>query len=212
MAIPNPLYLFRMTHVQNVPHALEHGLWTAASPNANPGYIPIGDSEIIHARKAMPIHVPSGGTLSDYIPFYFGARSPMLYIIKKGFHFVKKIPQSEIVYLVVPFENVKNSGVEWCFTDGNARDYSSRHFSEETQLEELDWEVINSQDWKNREDDMDRKRRKQAEFLVKEHVPAACISHIIVYDENTAKFVQGHVDNLRMTIRVGVSPNNKHYY
>lgn len=210
MPIPNPLFLFRLTHVNNVPYTLKNGIWTASSPNADPQFVPIGDKSIITSRTVMPVKVAPGGNLEDYIPFYFGARSPMLYVIMHGHNGVTKRHQSEIVYLVVPFSRIKDCGAKWIFTDGNARDFASQHYNQENDFQHLDWEVIGSQDWQNRDSDFDRKRRKQAEFLVLDHVPATCISHIIVYDENTANFVRGHVGQSGLNIIVQAS--KKHYY
>lgn len=210
MSIRLPNFIFRMTHLSNVSHALQNGLWTKGAPNANTNYESIGDSSIISSRTAMPVNVPPGGTMADYIPFYFGARSPMLYVIKNGYNFVKKTRQSEIVYLVVPYSKVLEHGLKWFFTDGNARDYSSQHFSSESDFGKLDWDTIMSQDWANSEDDRDRKRRKQAEFLIYQHVPASCFSHIIAYDSKTANIVASLVKQLGLNVTVKASP--KHYY
>ncbi len=47
-----------------------------------------------------------GGRFSDYIAFYFGARSPMLYNIYHGFNDVPKRPQEEIIYIIATFEKI----------------------------------------------------------------------------------------------------------
>ena len=44
-------YAFRLVHIDNIPHILEHGIVRADSPNANPNYIPIGDQLVIEKRK-----------------------------------------------------------------------------------------------------------------------------------------------------------------
>lgn len=66
--------------------------------------------------------------------------------------------------------------------------------------------------WNNNEEDYDRMRRKQAEFLVKEHVPVKCIGCIIVLNEEKRIFVQNLVDTLLPKIPVRVNPDNKYYY
>jgi hypothetical protein len=35
-------YLFRMTHIENIPHILRHGITHFSSHNANPDFVPIG--------------------------------------------------------------------------------------------------------------------------------------------------------------------------
>lgn len=70
--------------------------------------------------------------------------------------------------------------------------------------------MIQSQDWANRDNDIDKKRRKQAEFLVKGYVPASCLTHIIVYDAKSLSFVQELVEQHGLAIKVAKS--TKHYY
>jgi hypothetical protein len=45
-------------------------------------------------------------------------------------------------------------------------------------LNELDWKVIESWSWHDTISDNDRRRRKQAEFLVKQHCPWQLIQEI----------------------------------
>ena len=71
--------IFRMTHIANMLHILEHGITHSSSPHANPDYRPIGDGSLIGSRAAFP--VTGNKTLGDYIPFYFWGRMPMLYVI-----------------------------------------------------------------------------------------------------------------------------------
>jgi hypothetical protein len=84
MADLNKIYLFRMTHVENIPHILQHGITHVDSVNQNQQYAPIGDSGLINTRHRFVL--PNGNKLGDYIPFYFGYRMPMLYVIQKGFN------------------------------------------------------------------------------------------------------------------------------
>ena len=58
-----------------------------------------------------------------------------------------------------------------CFTDGHAAEICSAFYNKVDHLIQIDWHMIDSWSWCNKEDDNDRKRRKQAEFLVKEHCP-----------------------------------------
>ena len=83
MADLNKTYLFRMTHIQNIPHILQYGITHLTSPNANVNYVPIGDGSLINTRSSFILN--NGKQLGDYIPFYFGVLTPMLYVIQKGF-------------------------------------------------------------------------------------------------------------------------------
>jgi hypothetical protein len=76
---------------------------------------------------------------------------------------------------------------EWCFTDGHAKNHLTKFFNNLDKLDDLDWEMIRSQYWHNTEEDYDRIRRKQAEFLVKSHVPATCICGLIVLSKSSKR-------------------------
>lgn len=82
-------FLFRMTHIENIPHILQHGIVRLSSATADPGFVPIGDSRVIDVRKKVLLK--NGQTLGEYIPFYFGPRMPMLYVIQNGFNSVPKL-------------------------------------------------------------------------------------------------------------------------
>ena len=62
------------------------------------------------------------------------------------------------------------------------------------------------------DEDYDRMRRKQAEFLVKDLLPVQCINCIIVFNEEKRIYIQELVDTLKLNIRVLVNPNGNFYY
>jgi hypothetical protein len=70
----NKIYLFRMIHIENISHILQHGITHFASINANSKFVPIGDSSIIETRNNFLLN--NGRRLGDYIPFYLGKSPP----------------------------------------------------------------------------------------------------------------------------------------
>jgi hypothetical protein len=186
MADLSKIYLYRMTHIANVPHILLHGITHRTSANANPDFSPIGDPSLISTRDGFLLD--NGRTLGEYIPFYFGARMPMLYVIHHGLNGVKKLPSSEIVYCVTSVSSVIKTGLEFVFTNGHAVDKFSSQYSKEdlNNIENiLDMNAIKAKYWKV-DDDLDLKRRKEAEFLIAADLPIDAVLGFIVYDE-TAK-------------------------
>lgn len=73
-------YAFRILHIDNMPHVMKYGLVHNDSPFARDSFVPIGDMFVMDARSTKQL--PDGSFLSEYIPFYFGLRSPMLYNIQ----------------------------------------------------------------------------------------------------------------------------------
>ncbi len=57
-------------------------------------------------------------------------------------------------------------------------------------LERIDWPLMGAKYWNDTQDDGDRKRRRQAEFLVHRQMPWALISGIGVMDEVTRAAVE----------------------
>jgi len=172
-----------MTHIENIPHILQYGITHVDSQNANKAYLPIGDSSLISRRNDFT--VPNGKTLGEYIPFYFGVRMPMLYVIQKGFNGVTATPTEEIVYCITSVQQTINHQLDFVFTDGHAVDSFSSFYSlaDINSIDQyIDQNAINRMYWKD-ENDLDLKRRKEAEFLIGNDIPNIVILGFAVYNE-----------------------------
>jgi hypothetical protein len=208
MSIPSPIYLYRIIHISNLEYILSHNLLT--SPNheaADPNYEGIGDNSLIEYRNAARIPIAPGGTFRDYVSFYFGKRSPMLYNISHGFNEVRKRNQENIIYLVTTFENIVETGLRYVYFDGHGYHRLSQLFNSEHGLINIDWKTINADRWNDTEDDPDRKRRKQAEFLVYQAVPLGIINFLVTFNDNAKNMVIELLINFDHTIQVAVRPN-----
>ncbi len=176
----NKIRLFRMTHIDNIQHIIENGITHYLSANRNYDYMNIGDSSLINRR--VEIILEDDTKLSDYIPFYFSYRTPMLYVIWKGFNNVKNIKQEDIVYIVSSVQKMTDLGVNYKFTDGHAVAGLSNFYTKESinEIETLlDWEAIKATDWKS---EPDLKRKKEAEFLVLGDITYDAVLGYIVYN------------------------------
>ncbi|MFP4026006.1 MAG: DUF4433 domain-containing protein [Thiohalospira sp.] len=167
-------------------------------------YQGIGNESLIGSRKIRAIQIEPFGTFNDYVSFYFGSRSPMLYSIKNGYNGVTKRSQAEIIYLIVTFESVKNMGLKYVFFDGHGYHNFSRVYNTETGLGQIDWNAVNTKQWSDTEDDPDKKRRKQAEFLIHNEVPVEVIASIGVYNEEVKKLIESLLERLNISIKVFV--------
>ena len=176
-------YLYRMTHIENIPHVLQYGITHRNSPNANENFIPIGDNSLIIRRNSKVLN--NGKLLGDYIPFYFGVKSPMLFVIQRGFNEVNRTPPENIVYCVTSVAEIIDSGLDFIFTDGHAIDSFSTEYPKNqiNNIETiLDYRAINNPVWVD-ENDLDKKRRKEAEFLLEHDLPCKHILGYICYNE-----------------------------
>ncbi|MCU0427574.1 MAG: DUF4433 domain-containing protein [Candidatus Kapabacteria bacterium] len=185
--------LYRITHRDNLEHIFKIEKLTAPNhPKANQSYIGIGDGTLISTRGKRTIVVePSGsvaGSFQEYVSFYFGTRSPMLYQIWRGGENVLAQPQRDIVYLVSSVEKVRESGQGFVFSDGHGIHRLTKFYDNLENLTEVDFEMVKEQHWSDTVTDSDRKRRKQAEFLVKSELGVEYLLGIGVFDEETRIF------------------------
>ncbi|HPY59335.1 MAG TPA: DUF4433 domain-containing protein [Methanospirillum sp.] len=146
-------------------------------------------------RSLFEVPICCGGVISDYVPFFFTNRPPMLLSIK--YRFGSQI-QRRFLHLVSSVEAIINSDLPFCYTDGHAI-MSFTDFYEDLELleEVIDWELIENGYWADTEDDNDRKRRKQAEFLVYNRLPWSCIESIVVKDNSINNDVKEILKRLR---------------
>jgi hypothetical protein len=109
---PDKAWIFRITHIDNVPWLLTKGVHCRNSGRVALNYREIGNPDLIGKRAHRVVPIPPGGTLSDYVPFYFTPHSPMLLNIKTGYGGMRKTPMSDIVILVSSQESQLNGMLE----------------------------------------------------------------------------------------------------
>ncbi|MBX3244876.1 MAG: DUF4433 domain-containing protein [Acidobacteria bacterium] len=183
MADLNKVFLYRMTHIENIPHILKYGITHASSPYKNPAFVSIGDPSLISTRNSYQLK--NGNLLGEYIPFYFGCRMPMLYVIQRGYNSIPALRAENIAYCVTSVEEVIKQDIEFIFTDGHAVNAFSREYSKNEVnniLDLIDYNAVNQKYW-NQEGDLDLKRRKEAEFLILSDLEPDGILGYIVYNE-----------------------------
>lgn len=94
-------------------------------------------------------------------------------MIQKGFNGVKPTKPEEIVYCVTSVQQILNSTLNFIFTDGHANNHFTSEYSK-GQIHNidniLDYDAINCRDWID-ENDLDKKRKKEAEFLIEADLP-----------------------------------------
>lgn len=185
------IYIYRITHIENIPHILKYGITRKDSPEANTHYVNIGDLSLIDARNEKQLMVDNGNidysacpeiNLGNFIPFYFGYRMPMLYVIQKGYNGVTSQLPKNIVYCVSSVRKVTDAGLEFYFTDGHAINHLSSCYdsSMANKMNEIiDFKATSASDWKAT---TDLKRKKEAEFLINGDIPAKCLIGFICYD------------------------------
>jgi hypothetical protein len=88
---------------------------------------------------------------------------------------------------VASAESVLQSGLAFVFTDGHAEMDISHFYRDLHNLNKIDWNIMQSRYWNDTNEDGDRKRRRQAEFLVHEFVPLSLVERIGTINQTTAR-------------------------
>jgi hypothetical protein len=208
--VATPIY--HITHVDNLRRIVQtSGLWCDAERERQ-GFesVEIAHQSLKERRSAHPVPVAARGTLADYVPFYFANRSPMLFAIHRGFVDGYAGGQADIVYLMTTAERVACGDRAWYFTDGHAVMAMSGCYERLDDLDKVDWGVICSWSWRDTDNDPDRKRRKQAEFLVHRSVPWNWFETLAVIDRNAARRVEQALQTA--SYRPAVRIERKWYY
>lgn len=183
-------YAFRIVHISNIPHVLQFGFLKPGSPNCSEEYEGIGDDQVISIRKATKA---GDGVLNDCVPFYFGPRSPMLYVIQHGYNGVKRRFPEEIVYCVLRLDELIHSDLNLCFTDGHALNSLTQFYGKEDLFrvnELVHYDDVYAVNWQ-RSADGDLKRKKEAELLALDSVPPFYIKGFVVYNEEAKSILCG---------------------
>ncbi|OQX05281.1 MAG: hypothetical protein BWK73_33925 [Thiothrix lacustris] len=102
-------------------------------------WITIGNTELISKRADHPVPLPPGGTLNDYVPFYFTPFSVMLRNIHTGWGGVQQRNNDEIVILVSSLHRLHEQGVPFLFTDSHAYYRWANFYEQLSDLDKVDW-------------------------------------------------------------------------
>lgn len=214
MYIPNPTPILRLIHIENLPLLLtRNGLH---APNHVPKdglpYRAIHDIEVQRKRCGRGIPCGPQGKMPDYVPFYFGYRSPMLLQ-----HHTNKVPghtegQSPLIYLRSTVQAISEQGLRYVFSDGHGLQKFTSWFDNISELNKVDWDMVNNRLWFDTDEDNDRQRRKQAEFLVHRYCDWSLILDIVVIDQETKSKVQKIFNSFPVTLHRKITVQKNWYY
>jgi len=197
-----------MTHIRNLPLVLtKGGLWCDRETKQHSlTQQEIGHAHIKERRSRCPVTVGPCGLLWDYVPFYFHHHSPMLYAIYRGGVDGYAGGQGEVIYLTSSTDLVGANDLPFVFTDGSAVMALTEQYQDLSDLNKLDWTTIRATYWTNTQDDGDRTRRKQAEFLVYDYVPWPVITGIVVKTQAMADQVAAHLQGQSHIPKIQILP------
>lgn len=175
--------------------------------NNDLNYRNIAHHSIRLRRESTVVPCGPGGKLVDYVPFYFAPRSPMLYTIHRNNVEGYSEGQHPIVHLVSSTQAVKESRRDFVFTDGHATMELTEFFDELRHLDRIDWDVMGLRYWYDTDVYPDRKRKRQAEFLVYQFCPWELVFEIGVIDSTMQEQVRANLERTAHQPIVTVRPD-----
>jgi len=211
---PNPTPIFRLVHVDNPEVLLKRGGLHAPNCTPNDGlpYRTIHNADIQAERRVRPIPCGPQGTIHDYVSFYFGPRSPMLFQLKTGWVPGYTEGQGPLIYLVSSVQRVLAEGIAFVFSDGHGIAAYTDWYDSVADLERVDWQAVYARIWKSDVNDMDRQRRKQAEFLVYRFCPWTLIEEMGVCNQTAKTKTEGILASFDVSLRRNVAVRPGRYY
>jgi hypothetical protein len=201
--MPNPVRLFHITAIDNLAAICQRGALVSKNAGASLGinYQNIAHGGAQSTRTLRTVPNPPGGSLHDFVPFYFAPRSPMLSAIEHGNVVGCSLKQTDILHFETTVDRLITDNTDFVFYDRNATLFYSQAFTDLSQLvAEIAWDLITETPQldgfckyffsKSGHDKyFDRMERRQAEFLVKHRVELSGMTKIGVIDQAKAQIV-----------------------
>ncbi|SDW60534.1 type II toxin-antitoxin system toxin DNA ADP-ribosyl transferase DarT [Nitrosomonas communis] len=221
MPAPQPVRLFHITAITNLSAICTSGALVSKNLGASAGinYQNIAHQGAQSVRGYRNVPDPPGGTVHDFVPFYFAPRSPMLYAINGGRVTGCELRQKDIVYLETSVDRVTAHGAAFVFYDRNATLAFSTPYTDLAKLHDaIAWHLLMESPtldgfckyWQNNPSSLryaDRMERRQAEFLVKDRVSLDVFLRIGVIDQAAADKVNSILAVSGVNLRVDIMQN-----
>lgn len=203
---PGKAYIFRIVHSENIEWIFTNGIHCRNSNTSARNYVEIGNPDLIDKRATWTVPIPPGGTLGDYVPFYFTPYSPMLYNIKTGYGGIRQRDMSEIVVLVASLTKLAASGVSFLFTDRHALLKTARFSNDLADLSMIPWTQLQVRDFKRDPDNPEKMERYQAEALVHGGLAVSGLAGILCYNASAKAKIDDLAEKYGVVISTRVSP------
>lgn len=183
---PRDWIVWHFTHVDNLPSIVSTGRLlpdSAVTPLTDVAY-----DEVKERRRHKVVDPDTdypASMVSDHVPFYIAARSPMLFVVQRG-HAGYSGGVAPLVHLGVFLGDIIDADLTWCASDGNAGAGFTKFTREINELGTfVDFDLLCQYRWNNTDEDTNRQSRRAAEILVHGHVPVELISWVCCCNEKT---------------------------
>ena len=195
--------LYYITHIDNLPSILEHGIFSHERiEEEHIHFARIYNADIVNRRKEK--NTPAQKSLWNYANLYFQPRNPMMYRV------VHEKGAKEFAVVSVTKQILQTPGV--FITDGNAANTPTRFYTPATGLKMLrqQWKIVQNEWWNT----LDGSKRKiMAECLVPNSVGPEFINSVYVANQETrtriSKMIGSHSISVIPEPKMFFQPNSR---
>jgi hypothetical protein len=117
----------------------------------------------------------------------------MMFLISRGGVEDRSRNTTSLIYLVTSVERVQGAGLNFVFSDGHPIVALSRFYDGVADLDKVDWQVMKMRYWKDTEENVDRERRRQAEFLIHEALPWELVEFLAVKNSDMKRRLEQYL-------------------
>jgi hypothetical protein len=216
--MPTPVRLFHITAIDNLAAICQQGALVSKNALCAKGlaYQNIAHLGAQTTRSVKPVPNPPGGSVHDYVPFYFAPRSPMLSALHNGNVAGCLYKQDDILHFETTVERATASNSAFVFYDRNATKPYSLAFTDLAELaRQVAWDLLTEAprldgfckyffDNPTAEKYLGRMERRQAEFLLKHRVHLSVMTRIGVANKVKADVVRNILAETGVALSVEV--------
>lgn len=227
-------FIFRMTYGANIETYLAHAeIRSKNHPMTQYGYR-TSFSEIVKRRGGQEFLTPCNSNVNDFVPFYFSPSTAMAYTINRGNVLLigpdetdlGAASMEDIVYIVADPQKVKSSNFDFWFTDIACNSAQVPQYSKDMDnLEQhVDWSLFDDNprmaiipeidyegvckffaDSDRNPAWLNRKKKRMAEFLVKDAFPMDLVECLVIKSTKWEQFLIDRINRSGRSIPVYVN-------
>jgi hypothetical protein len=108
--------------------------------------------------------------------------SVMLFNITTGYRGIQQRRNDEIAVLVCSLPKLHQDGITFVFTDRHARLATAEFFGNVSDLNRIDWKILQNRDFSRDNNDLGKMERYQAETIIHRHLPIDSLLAIACYN------------------------------
>jgi hypothetical protein len=101
---------------------------------------------------------------------------------------------------------VKSLGIQFVFTNQHAYPAAAEFFNELSDLDRIDWPLLQSRNFKHDPDDPGKKERYQAEALIWKHLPVDALLAICCNSQAANSWIQSETARRKLDIETRIQP------